>query len=224
LLKNMPDELEGALGQKAKLIGEADLPANFTVEQVHNALGYQAKGKEFATLQATGKDLSPLLLAPHVLHGRRKTLSPGTKFELLGLEGEPLQVEFQGFGKDANGNVTCDYLYEGNTVTVKIEDPDAAVGAGPAKAGPRKADPGNKYDFACQVPGEVLMYNVKAGDILEEGAPLVVLESMKMEMKISVPAELAGLEVKALPCKGRTKTDQGDILSPGDLLLELKEA
>jgi hypothetical protein len=165
LLANMPDELEGALGAKAKLIGLSDLPAGLTTDQVHNALGYQAKGLEFATAQATGKDLSPLLLAPHVLHGKRKTLTPGTKFELLG-DGEKLQVEFQGFGTAPNGDVTCDYLYEGATVTVKIEDPDAAVGAGPAKAGPRKAEPGNKYDFACAVPGEVLFYNVKAGDIL----------------------------------------------------------
>jgi biotin carboxyl carrier protein len=52
---------------------------------------------------------------------------------------------------------------------------------------------------------------------------MVTLESMKMEMKISVPDELDGLEVKALPCKSRTKIDQGDILSPGDLLLELKD-
>merc|ERR1712232_747443 len=102
-------------------------------------------------------------------------------------------------------------------------DPGAGVGA-TASSGPRKADPGNKFEMACVVPGEVLVYNVSAGDVLKTGAPLVVLESMKMEMKISVPEELDGLKVKNLPCKIRTKEKQGDILSPGDLLLELKEA
>ena len=58
---------------------------------------------------------------------------------------------------------------------------------------------------------------------MKAGAPLCVLESMKMEMKISVPDELDGLTVRALPCKGRTKEKQGDLLAPGDLLLELKE-
>jgi len=70
----------------------------------------------------------------------------------------------------------------------------------------------------------VLLYNVKPGDVLKKGNPLVVLESMKMEMKISVPDELDGLKVKNLPCAGRTKEKQGDILSPGDLLLELESA
>ena len=37
-------------------------------------------------------------------------------------------------------------------------------------------------------------YNVSVGDVLKAGEPLVVLESMKMEMKISVPEELDGKE------------------------------
>jgi len=73
------------------------------------------------------------------------------------------------------------------------------------------------------VPGEMLSYSVEVGDVLKAGAPLCVLESMKMEMKISVPDDLGGLTVRALPCKGRTKEKQGDLLAPGDLLLELKE-
>jgi len=47
---------------------------------------------------------------------------------------------------------------------------------------------------------------------------------MKMEMKIAVPDEIDGFKVKGLPCKIRTKEFQGDILAPGDLLLELEDA
>jgi hypothetical protein len=43
-------------------------------------------------------------------------------------------------------------------------------------------------------------------------------------MKISVPDEIVGLKVKALPCAGRTKEHQGNILALGDLLLELEDA
>merc|ERR1740138_870685 len=104
-----------------------------------------------------------------------------------------------------------------------MADPDAVVSAS-VDSGPRKATPGDIHQLACVVPGEVLTYSVKVGDVLKAGDPLCVLESMKMEMKISVPDELDGLKVKALPCKGRTKEKQGDILSPGDLLLELEDA
>merc|ERR1719277_1084335 len=104
-----------------------------------------------------------------------------------------------------------------------MADPDAAVAASGA-SGPRKATPGNKYELPCIVPGEVLSYNVKPGDVLKAGDPLCVLESMKMEMKISVPPELDGKEVKATPVRGRTKTDQGEMLQPGDLLLEVADA
>merc|ERR1719401_1280864 len=83
LLANMPDELASALGQQAKLVGPADIPAKFTVQQRHTALGYQQKGLEFATAQAKGTDLSPLLIAPQVLHGKPRTLKKGTTFELL---------------------------------------------------------------------------------------------------------------------------------------------
>merc|ERR1719446_174830 len=115
------------------------------------------------------------------------------------------------------------FKIRGVEIKTAMADPDAAVAA-TADSGPRKATPGNKYELPCIVPGEVLAYNVKPGDVLKAGEPLCVLESMKMEMKISVPDEIDGLKVKALPCKGRTKEKQGDILAPGDLLLELEDA
>merc|ERR1712242_348159 len=226
LLENMADELQAALGQKARLIGVSDLPAGFTAAQTHTALGYQQKGLDFAALQSQGKDLSPLLLAPHVLHAKPRSLAPGTRFEVLvdsAQVGKRSQVEFTGFGSAPNSDITMNFMHEGQRVQVAMPDPNAAVGAAVA-SGPRKADPGNRLELATIVPGELLMYNVDVGDKLEAGAPLCVLESMKMEMKISVPDDLDGLVVKALPCKGRTKEKQGDLLTPGDLLLECKEA
>merc|ERR1712151_1274879 len=226
LLANMPDELEAALAQKGKLIGASDLPETFTQAQIHTALGYQQKGLEFATSQAKGTDLSPLLCAPHVLHAKPRSVAAGTRFELLHDSNNLTQreiIQFDGFGSAPNGDLTLNFLHEGVRVTVQTPDPDAAVSA-KADSGPRKATPGNKYEVAQAVPGEVLFYNVKVGDVLKAGGPMVTLESMKMEMKISVPDELDGLKVKALPCRIRTKELQGDILAPGDLLLELEDA
>lgn len=222
----MPDELNAAMGQSAKLISQEDLPSHFTAAQIHNALGYQQKGLDFATSQAKGTDLSPLLVAPHVLHRQPRTLPKGTRFELLvdpSNSDSRAQIEFQGFGTAPNKDIVMNFLWEGQTVQMSMPDPDAAVAVS-ADSGPRKATPGNKYEFPTVVPGEILFYNVKVGDVLKAGEPLVVLESMKMEMKISVPDELDGLQVKALPCNGRTKEKQGDLLAPGDLMLELQDA
>lgn len=221
LLKNMPDELAAGLAQQAKLITPGDLPKSFTAAQRSTALGYQQKGLDFVAMQNKGADLSPLLVAPHVLHAKPRTLPVGTQFELWDGDNRR-QVQFDGFGKAPNGNVELNFLHEGTSIQTQMPDPDAVVGQ--ATSGPRKADPANADEVPCVVPGEVLSYSVQVGDKLVKGAPLCVLESMKMEMKISVPDELDGKEVKSLTCKGRTKEKQGDILMPGDLLLEVQDA
>jgi len=223
LLSNMSDELDSAMAQGTRLIGPEELPSNLTVNQRHTALGYQAKGLEFATAQAKGTDLSPLLVAPHVLHSKPRSLKVGTKFQIV-LDPENIneraEVEFLGFGKAPNGDIVLNYLHEGQAMQVTMPDPDAAA-AKSTDGGPRKAEPGNPMHLPTVVPGELLLYNVAVGDKLKAGAPLCVLESMKMEMKVSVPDSLDGLEVKSLPCKGRTKEAQGTIMAPGDLLLEV---
>eukprot|EP00930_Biecheleria_cincta_P069966 TRINITY_DN57636_c0_g1_i1.p1 TRINITY_DN57636_c0_g1~~TRINITY_DN57636_c0_g1_i1.p1 ORF type:complete len:1314 (-),score=272.23 TRINITY_DN57636_c0_g1_i1:130-3711(-) len=237
LLANMPDELEAALAQQSKLITPADLPASFPAAQRHTALGYQQKGLEFATAQKKGTDLSPLLLAPYVLHAKPKSLAAGTRFQLLvdplnGSTPRRAEIEFLGFGlapgaasgaASTGRELVLSYLHEGQVAQVQLPDPEAAVSAAAGSSGPRKATPGNRLEVPTVVPGEMLSYSVKVGDVLKKGQPLCVLESMKMEMKISVPDELDGLIVKDLPCKGRTKEKQGDILAPGDLMLELEE-
>merc|ERR1719387_1368294 len=225
LLANMADELEAALSSNTKLIGPEDLPDDFTPAQIHTALGYQAKGLEFTKLQAKGRDITSLLAAPHVLHRKPRTLPANTRFELLHDTSNVSQreiVDFGGFGTAPNGDILMAFHYKGKQVSVQIPDPDASMKT--VTAGPRKATPGDPNQLACIVPGEILSYVVKPGDILEAGGPLCVLESMKMELKISVPDEFDGKKVKALPCKGRTKELQGDILKPGDLLLEVEDA
>merc|ERR1711879_621506 len=132
LLANMSDELESAMGQSSKLIGVDSLPAHFTAAQRHTALGYQRKGLEFATAQVKGTDLSPLLVAPHVLHRQPRTLPKGTQFELLVNPNDSTdraQIEFQGFGTAPNRDIVMNFLWEGQTVQMAMADPDAAVSA-----------------------------------------------------------------------------------------------
>eukprot|EP00854_Cymbomonas_tetramitiformis_P002318 gene2318-3042_t len=224
LLANMSDELEAALAQKSKLIRPEQLPEHFTAAQRHIALGYQAKGRDFVLqTQAKGEDLSSLLLAPHVLHRECKTLASGTQFEVLSnLEDltERVHVTFGGFSATPAGELLLTFQHEGATTTVTMV-PDATESDDGAAAGPRKAKLSTETEFASEVPGELVSYAVKEGAILVEGEPLCTLESMKMEIVISVPGEIAGMVVKTLPVRARTKTSQGENLTPGDLLLEM---
>merc|ERR1711971_73146 len=165
LLKNMSGELEAAMGASAKLITKDDLPEGASAATIHNALGYQQKGFDFATAVKKGTDLSPLLIAPVVLHGKPRSLKTGTKFEVFDKPGDlksKEQIEFTGFGKAANGDITMGFKVRGVEIKTQMADPDAAVAA-TADSGPRKATPGDKYQLACIVPGEVLTYSVKVG-------------------------------------------------------------
>eukprot|EP00457_Paulinella_chromatophora_P000524 gb/GEZN01000524.1/.p1 GENE.gb/GEZN01000524.1/~~gb/GEZN01000524.1/.p1 ORF type:complete len:1311 (-),score=232.99 gb/GEZN01000524.1/:105-4037(-) len=222
LLDNMAVELKAALGANAKLLTMADLGDTATPDQIYTVLGYQQKGFDFLKVQGTGKgDLTPLLLAPHVLHRKPRTLMPGTNLKII-LDDEETKVHFVGFGRAPNGDITVGFQSSGQDFMTHVPDPEAVAAA--TSTGPRKANPHNEHEYGAVVPGEVLSYQVKVGDVLKQGDPMVVLESMKMEMKLSVPQELHGMVVKSLPCRIRTKEQHGLILRPGDLLLEAEPA
>jgi len=43
------------------------------------------------------------------------------------------------------------------------------------------------YDIQSYLPGTVLEISVKEGEVVEEGAPLLILEAMKMQNRIEMP-------------------------------------
>jgi 3-methylcrotonyl-CoA carboxylase alpha subunit len=61
--------------------------------------------------------------------------------------------------------------------------------------------------------GRVVAVNAKAGDTVEAGRALVVLEAMKMEHGLSVPASARVKAVHVAP---------GAQVAPGHLLIELE--
>lgn len=225
LLANMAEELEDALGAKNKLVRPEDLSPELSAAQRFTALGFQQKGLDFLKAIGSGKgDLTPLLLAPHLLHRYPLTLSAGSCFSLLLPDRRATEVEFLGFGSSPTGDILLGYKHEGRTLTVAVPDPNARVGGGEAASGPAKADPSDPCQLGTVVPGELLAYSVTVGDVLKAGQPFCVLESMKMEVKIPVPQHLDGHVVSALPNRGRTAEAQGDILSPGHLLIVAEPA
>ena len=68
--------------------------------------------------------------------------------------------------------------------------------------------------LTASMPGQVRALLAAEGDIVEAGAPLVVLEAMKLEIRVNSPR--AG-SVRKIRCK------VGDVVERGAVLLELGE-
>lgn len=70
-------------------------------------------------------------------------------------------------------------------------------------------------DLNAQMPGQVIAVLVAEDDVVESGQPLVILEAMKMEIRVTAPADgvVRQLCVAA-----------GDVVERGQLLVELGSA
>lgn len=64
-------------------------------------------------------------------------------------------------------------------------------------------------EIKAPMPGTVLKVPVKAGDVVEANQPLVIMESMKMEMTLSAPQAAT---VKTVACTEGQLVDMGTIL------------
>jgi acetyl-CoA carboxylase biotin carboxyl carrier protein len=64
-------------------------------------------------------------------------------------------------------------------------------------------------DVAAHITGTVWKIEVKEGQAVNAGDPLVILESMKMEMPVEAPD--AGT-VKEIRCKETQAVNEGDVL------------
>ena len=68
------------------------------------------------------------------------------------------------------------------------------------------------HSTEAPMPGVVLKILAKAGDVVKKGAPLVVLEAMKMEHVITAPHDGT---IKAVNCR------EGEMVQPGVELVTL---
>lgn len=76
----------------------------------------------------------------------------------------------------------------------------------------REARPPAAGDLTAVMPGKVLDVLVQPGQRVDAGTPLVILEAMKMELRITAPGDgvVAAVLVRA-----------GDVVNPGQKLVEL---
>jgi pyruvate carboxylase len=88
-----------------------------------------------------------------------------------------------------------------------IDVRDESVEAPTAKV--ERADPSDSTHVAAPLTGVVTL-RVEVGDEVEAGAPLAVLEAMKMESTVTAPS---GGTVKRVPVPSGTRLEQGDLIA-----------
>ena len=81
----------------------------------------------------------------------------------------------------------------------------------PRRAGAKSSAPSGAFDgkLRAPLPGKVLRLLVKPGESVEAGAPLVILESMKMETTLTAPV---AAEVENILIKPNDLVDKGAVL------------
>jgi biotin carboxyl carrier protein len=84
------------------------------------------------------------------------------------------------------------------------------IGAPDARAGVEKRD---EASLAAPMPATVVAINVTAGQTVNAGDVLVVLEAMKMELAVTAPQDG---RVRAIACH------VGELVQPGIALVELE--
>ncbi len=134
---------------------------------------------------------------------RALTLGAGGDAKLLG---DSLVVEHEGVRRTLRAIRQGDALYlqwEGELRRVEAYDPISAVEASNSHQG----------GLTAPMNGSIVRVLVEAGQMVEAGAQLVVLEAMKMEHSIRAPH--AGV-IKALYCQ------EGEMVGEGSALVELE--
>jgi 3-methylcrotonyl-CoA carboxylase alpha subunit len=124
------------------------------------------------------------------------------------LKGEQLLTEHNGLRRQHRAIRRGDMVYlqwEGELRRIESYDPISAVEASHSHQG----------GLTAPMNGSIVRVLVEAGQTVEAGAQLVVLEAMKMEHSIRAPH--AGV-IKALYCQ------EGEMVSEGTVLVELDEA
>lgn len=77
----------------------------------------------------------------------------------------------------------------------------------------RKSKTGSGGDLTAQMPGQVIEVLVAEGQTVERGQPLVLLEAMKMEIRIAAPAD--GVVKRLL-------VERGAVVERGQALVEFE--
>lgn len=196
-----PVDFEKVKKELQKLIGfepsKTDVLSYLMYPQVF--LDYQKTYEQFADVT--------LLDTPTFFSGMRLGETINVQIE----KGKTLIIRLDEIGEaDIEGNRTLFFNLNGQRREIVVKD--ASIKS--AVQTKRKVEPTNREQIGATMTGSVLKVLVKKGDHVEKGQPLLITEAMKMET--SIDARFAG-EVSHL------YVEEGESISSGDLLIEVKE-
>lgn len=120
---------------------------------------------------------------------------------------QPLQFHFQ-----INGEPHLAYVARSQQTQFVWLDGQTAVLE--KVTGGRRAKQAQSGDLTASMHGQVTQVLVRPGDSVHKGQSLVVMEAMKMEMRVKAPRDG---QVKQVLCK------VGDMVERGQLLVEVQE-
>lgn len=128
-------------------------------------------------------------------------VEPGV-FSVL-TQGRSLEVRLDPGGVDQSSVAHVD----GRRVEIEVRDPRkySRRGAGGAADGPQ--------NIQAQMPGKIVEVMVEAGDSVETGQPLLVVEAMKMQNEVRAPKAGVVAQVLVTP---------GDAVAAGQAMLRVE--
>ncbi|MEO8382576.1 MAG: acetyl-CoA carboxylase biotin carboxyl carrier protein subunit [Acidobacteriota bacterium] len=125
--------------------------------------------------------------------------------ELISTDGEEARIR-------VDGRVhTIPYVVQGGTVSFSFDGELYFVEA--EEKGGRARARHRDHSMEAPMPGAVLRILVKAGDVVTKGAPLLILEAMKMEHQLTAPRDGT---IEAIHCR------EGELVQPGVELVTMK--
>jgi biotin carboxyl carrier protein len=134
-----------------------------------------------------------------VIRGRAGSISiSGSKFRYEREDGGVVEGEYS---IEALGSGTWSVLIGGRVYRVEAGAPLAVELFDPRASRQRQGSASNhgRLNIAAPMPGKVVRVLVSAGDAVEEGQGLVVVEAMKMQNEMKSPKTGRVVEVRAKP-------------------------
>ncbi|MFD2679890.1 pyruvate carboxylase [Bacillus seohaeanensis] len=174
-----------------------------------DALAYALYPKVFMEYNQTVEQFGDVsvLDTPTFLYGMRL----GEEIEVEIETGKTLIVKLVSIGQaQADGTRIVYFELNGQPREIVIKDENIKS----AVATKAKADPKNESHIGASMPGTVIKVIADKGEKVERGDHLLITEAMKMETTVQAP--FSGV-VKDI------YVQNGDALSPGDLLIEIQK-
>ena len=139
-------------------------------------------------------------------------LYEGETCEIEVAEGKTHMIKLLNISKlDSEGNKVLVFEVDGNRREIKIKDKNNKVIS--EFNAIEMADPSDKREIGSPIPGNILSILVAEGDTVVENQPVVIVEAMKMETRVTASA--SGVV-------GSIIANEGEQVKAGQLLLTLK--